>query len=325
MRILIFHPVHLPARHYGGTERVVIWLARALAEIGHEVYVAALEGSQLPSAIRSVLIPAEQTALGLASRLFPANLDVVHLMAPASQEEIDGLDAPYVMTIHGNGKSGEKFFENTVFLSQDHARRHHSSCFVYNGLDPQEYRFNSQSRSGAYLFLSKTSWRVKNLAGAMKRCRRAKVPLWIAGGERPWLLRAVAHWTPGMEWLGSVGGDQKADVLSRARALLFPVLWNEPFGLVVVEALLSGTPVIAHSRGSMVELINDRVGALLEDSDEAWIELLKRSDLPWKPLDCRQWAEEKFHYHRMARDYVELYQKVMQGESLNAVSPYADS
>ncbi len=316
MRVLLFHPVQLPAQHYGGTERVVMWLARGLLELGHEVQIAALESSRLPSDMKHLSVARGQCSLTDVLPLIPDSTDVIHFMAPPGAEELSRLSIPHITTVHGNGKPGEVFPRNTVFLSEDHARRHGSRIFVHNGIDPQEYVFNPGKRENPFLFFSKTSWNVKNLAGAMRRCKKAGAPLWIAGGSRPWHKRVESFLTPGFRWLGSVGGEEKAKVFSRAKALLFPVIWDEPFGLVVAEALMSGTPVIASRKGSLPELVHPEVGTLLGDQDEEWIDWLKRDTLPWSPQACRDWAMHRFHYRRMAEDYVKLYQRVVKGEGL---------
>lgn len=321
MKILLFHPVSLPPRDYGGVERVVQWLSKGLVELGHEVWIAALEGSSLPAGVRLLEISRnERSALGNLER-FPSGIDVVHFMAPPEKEIWTQLPCSGVLTVHGNGQIGEEFPLNSVFVSQNHAIRHGATAYVHNGIDPAEYLFDPALKENWYLFLSKTSWRVKNLSGAMRFCQRARVPLRIAGGRRPWYLRAKAFFDPHMHWVGTVAGEKKARLLAQAKALVFPVTWPEPFGLVVAEALMSGTPVLAADQGSLKELISPEVGGTLSLSDPRWMEWLVKSPLPWNSEDCRRHAMEKFHYQVMARRYVEIYQRVQSGESLNQKPP----
>lgn len=312
MRIMIFHPALLPPRDYGGVERVVLWLAKGLKELGHEVSVAALAGSYLPDGVKLAPVePGRVSALDFA-RANGGGADVVHFMAPPEPGAASALGCPWLLTVHGNGKPGETFPPNAVFLSADHAARHGSKIFVHNGIDPAEYVF-SKDKSDEFLFLSKTSWSVKNLRGAVAMCRRAGVKLAIAGGHRPLMLRIEALLNPRLRWLGPVAGAAKAVALARARALVFPVKWNEPFGLVVAEALMSGTPVIASRRGSLPGLLSDDVGLLLDpDDEEAWVGAL-REGLRHDPVRCREYAMEKFHYKRMAREYAALYEKIQGG------------
>src|SRR5205823_6365274 len=139
---------------------------------------------------------------------------------------------------------------------------------VYNGIDPSEYVFNPGKRDPSYLFFSKTNWSVKNLKGARQLCRKASVPLWISGENRPtrsrsWITLKRKLGFDRETWIGPMAGEKNAQVLSRSRALLFPVSWPEPFGLVIAEALISGTPVLATPRGSIPELVTPDVGVVL--------------------------------------------------------------
>ncbi len=315
MKIVLFHPTLLPARNYGGVERVVLWLARGLVELGHEVWVGALQGSQMPAGVNLIeMDPKLKSAWALFEKL-PAGVDLIHFMAPPEPRVFENLPCAGILTVHGNGKPGEIFPENTVFLSADHARRHGSKCFVHNGIDPSEVECTPDQKDDYFLFLSKTSWRVKNLRGAMRLCSQAQAKLRIAGGNRPLWPRLRAAVDPRMQWLGPVGGARKAWALSRSKALVFPVLWDEPFGLVVVEALMSGTPVIASPRGSIPELVSTEVGATPQ-SEAEWVEWLSMGKLPWKPERCREWAIEHFHYRRMSESYLTLYQKLLAGKKL---------
>lgn len=299
---------------------MVSWLAASLVEAGHEVHVAALEGSRLPAGTR--LIPMQHgrvSALDLAGRL-PSGVDVVHFHAPPEEGALERLPCAGIVTIHGNGKPGERFPVNSVFLSRDHALRHGASAFVYNGVDPAELEFRPESKTERYLFLSRTGWRVKNLRGAVRLCRSAGANLEIAGGHRPIGLRVRVAFERRFRWYGPVSGMEKASLLSRAKALLFPVLWDEPFGLVVAEALMSGTPVLASRRGSLPELVTMEVGALLE-TDAEWLAWLRRPKLPWDPVACRERAMRLFHRREMAQAYAVLYKKVMAGERLHERPP----
>ncbi len=323
MKILLYHPVLLPPKDYGGTERVVLWLAKGLIERGHQVFIAALEGSRLPKGCEHVVVEKKNYTLENLQAILPKSLDVIHFMAPIEERVWHQLPCPALLTVHGNGKPGETFPKNTVFLSKNHAERHQGKVFIYNGIDPIEYQYapeNLKLKESWYFFLSKTNWSVKNLAGAMRYCKQANVPLKIAGGRRPYLRRLECYLRPSLEWIGPVSAEKKANYLVRAKALIFPVLWPEPFGLVVAEALMSGTPVIASPRGSLEEIIPPEVG-ILPRSDEEWVETLMKKDLLLNPERCRQWALEKFHYSLMAENYEKVYRQVGGGELLHVQSP----
>lgn len=323
MKVVIFHPVLLPPRDYGGVERVVLWLTKGLIERGHDVWVAALAGSRLPRGARLIEMQPGQGALADLRPRLPAGVDLIHLMAPASDLHAP-IDVPTLLTVHGNGKPGEKFPAGAVFLSADHAQRHGGSLYVYNGIDPDELLFEPTRKSGYALFLSKTSLKTKNVRGAVRIASRANFPLVVAGGHRPLTLNArtrfAALFGGKTRWIGPVAGQRKAHALARAGLLLFPILWEEPFGLVVVEALMSGTPVLASRRGAMPELITPGVGACLEDralgarqSEELWIEWLERvraGRAGWSPEACRAHAMKHFHFRVMCEKYEGIYRQV---------------
>jgi glycosyltransferase involved in cell wall biosynthesis len=186
---------------------------------------------------------------------------------------------------------------------------------VWNGLDPEEFIFDPKRERQSFAFLSKTSWKVKNLKGAARLCSRAGVPLSIAGGDRPWGVRAQAWFKSGWSWEGKVSGPKKAEFLASAKALVFPVLWPEPFGLVVAEALFSGTPVLATPMGSLAELVSPEVGSLIPIEEEArWVALLRDLDqqrVGYDPEVCRAHALKHFHYRAMTSSYLELYRQCM--------------
>ncbi len=319
MKILIVHPVRLPPRDYGGVERVVLWLAKGLVERGHEVFVAAEPGSQLPAG--SQLVEA-QSGYRLEDwlRVLPPGLELAHFMAPVGDDLWNSFPVPSLLTVHGNGQIGEKYPKNSVFLSQDHAKRHGASAYVYNGIDPSEYLFEPRSKKNWNLFLSKTSWSVKNVHGAARWSALSRQRLKIAGGRRPLGLRIWSQFSPYLDWVGPVAGQKKAELLTQAQALLFPVRWPEPFGLVIAEALISGTPVIGNPRGSLVELIPSQVGSL-PDSDEEWLETLSRLPGAYDSEACRSWAMDQFHYRTMAQKYEEVYRLVSGGGLLHGAPP----
>ncbi len=329
MRVLLFHPSRLPPPDYGGIERVVLWLARGLRDRGHEVWVAAYPGSVLPPGVRLLEISrADSAPERLASRL-PRGIELVHFMAPPGAEVERKFPCPWLLTVHGNGRPGERFPLNSVFLSRDHADRHGARVFVHNGADPDEIEFAPERKGPEWVFLSRTAWRVKNVVGAARIARRAGVPLAVAGGHRRWATRLATALTPGQRWVGPVGGEAKARLLGAARGLLFPVLWSEPFGLVVVEAMLAGAPVLASRIGSLPELVSAESGRLLlaprdAESEAAWIEALREADARrWDPAGVRAHAMRHFHLEKMAAGYEDVYRRVLAGERLHSEAPRA--
>ncbi len=341
MKILLFHPVSMPPRDYGGVERVVLWLAKGLRDLGHEVWIGALEGSHLPEGVRLWPIRPDQRSAGALAENLPPGLDLIHFQAPPELDFFQKTSIPSVTTIHGNGKPGEIFPEATVFLSADHAYRHGRKTYVYNGVDPEEFRLSPKSSRAEPLFLSKTTLRTKNLRGALRIARELRSGLTIAGGHRPLALRLRA-WRHGYRWVGPVNGEKKARCLAEASTLFFPVAWDEPFGLVMVEAMLSGTPVLGTRRGSIPEVLGDKGGIALDLPDEepagpheahalvglVEIDQQERAERieawraayaevrKWDPVALRTYAIERFSHHQMAEAYLSVYKKVLRGEPL---------
>ena len=298
MKIALVHKAQFPVRGYGGTERVVWWLAKGLHELGCDVTLVCRRGSYCP----------------FAKVHFSEDLpgaDILHFFETPFREPVH----PYVVTIEGNGKRGETFLKNTIFVSKNHAMRHGSTSFVYNGLDPDEYLF-AEAKSGYLIFLAKASWKVKNVKGAISLARRSRTPLHILGGKK-----FLGNHRDGIRWEGMLDGKRKAALIAKASGLLFPVIWNEPFGIAIIEALVSGTPVLASPYGSLPELVPDEVGKICATEEDFFVGIEK---LPrFKPKVCRDWVLENFHYRKMAQKYMDSYQRVLSGESLNAHVPKA--
>ena len=304
MHIALVHHAVIPPKKYGGTERVVFWLAKALISKGHQVTVLAKEGSVIPGA---TLIPFKENW----ESQIPANVDVVHLWTSPRETP----KKPYLVTIEGNGRAGEKFLPNTVFVSAKHASFHGSQNFVYNGIDLETFE-SSPNKENYLVFLAKASWKVKNLEGAIQVAQKAKMPLHILG-SRDWpfgihkvFQKALSVLVPGsrmIQYWGMVGDAEKKEVLKKARGLIFPVLWHEPFGIAVIEALASGCPVFATPYGSLPELVTPDVGTLSNS-----VETLAQSILQSKflPENCIRRVKQEFTMEKMAEKYLKYYQAI---------------
>jgi glycosyltransferase involved in cell wall biosynthesis len=306
-RLCLVHDTTLPVYRYGGAERALGWLAKGLREAGHEVLIACRRGSSFPG----IPVVGIDFTKPIAGQLPPAAL--YHLFFTPREK----LSAPYVVTIQGNGKPGEEFARNTVFISRNHAERHGAQAYVHNGLDPAEYAF-SEKKDKDLLFLAKASWSVKNVKGAIRLAKKKKRPLQILGGNH-WL--APVHRRQGIHWRGMVGGEEKNTLVARSAGLLFPVLWHEPFGIAVIEALVSGTPALVSPFGSLPELVPDHVGRVCESEMEFLDAIDDLSE--FSPRECRDWVLENFDYRGMTQKYEECYEKFLSGENLNATKPAA--
>lgn len=280
-----------------------MWLLKGLAELGVETTLVCKAGSKNPYG--SVC----ELDLTKPIENHPIQADLIHYFSPPDFVP----QLPYVVTIHGNGKEGEHYPENTIFLSRDHARRHGSDSFVYNGLDPEEYLY-SPTKDGSLLFLGRASWKVKNVKGAIRIARNAGRTLNILGGRK-----LLGNGRADIYWRGDVGGEPKATWISKASGLIFPVVWSEPFGLAVIECLVSGTPVLATPFGALPEIVTPEVG-VLATSERELVDAVAKLD-GFDPERCRQRVLEHFHYRKMSQSYLEKYNRAISGERLNSSKP----
>jgi len=302
MHIAIYHDALIPPQKYGGTERMVFWLAKALAALGHRVSLIAKPGSQVPGV---ETIPYRNTEHSSWEDLVPPNVDIIHLRAtPRTLPK-----KPFLVTIDGNGQPGEKFHSNTVFVSQKHAENHGSQYFVHNGIDPSDYE-SEELREDYFVFLAKASWKVKNLKGAVEIARRAGIEMKVMGSRIASGLPGLPplSWR-GIRYLGMVKDAEKKQVLKRARALLFPVRWHEPFGIAITEALASGCPVYGTPYGSLPEIITPDVGFLSNRAEELVEAVLNQKV---SPAQCQARVRQGFTHLNMARRYLEFYQEILE-------------
>src|SRR6266542_186918 len=208
---------------------------------------------------------------------------------------------PFVQTLEGNLRAGAAVPPSNIFVSRDHARRYGSDVFVYNGLDPADYLFRSH-KEDYDLFLGRLH-SVKSYRWAIAGAKRSGRRLLLAGGWRPSFRRNITY-------VGEVDGRRKAELLAGARCLWMPALWDEPFGLTTIEALFSGTPVLATRRGALPEVVTPEVGILGDTLEElvAGAETIHTR----APQACRARAERYFTHLVMAEEYVRMYRCLLE-------------
>lgn len=303
----------IPCVGYGGTERQVYWLATELVRRGHRITLIARPGSSHP--LCAVHHASSQSEV---ARALPTDADVVHCHGWHSAD----LSRPTLRTYHGNIARGEPPFDNCSFVSARHAEIHGRQTFVYNGFPVDDYRLAS-GKSPNLLFLAAIARPGKGLHDAVRLAEAFDFRLDIAGGSRWKLLgrsrarrellffrtlssRFVFH--------GVVDGEPKLALLGRARAFLNPIRWEEPFGMAPVEAMLCGTPVLATPRGAMPELVRDDGGRLFETDSEFETALEETGAIA--PARCRDYAADRFSMARTADGYLQLYQRILDGEAL---------
>jgi len=316
----------IPPKLYGGTERVICWLGKALVELGHQVTLIANKRSAIPGAELRPIAPHEKDPRAWL-KLVPATTDIVHQWDTSEPNS----EKPVVVTIEGNGRPGQKFHPNTIFVSQKHAANHGSRHFVHNGLDVSEYTF-SEKRAGYAVFLAKARWPVKNLPGAIQVARRAGLELRVLG-SRNWPLNLQKFFPAinGVSYYGTLGGAEKRALLAHARCLIFPVRWHEPFGIALIEALASGAYVVGTPYGSLPEVVTPETGVLSANAAE--LAEAAKNPMRFKPQAClNRVLNGGFTHFDMAQKYLRHYEAVLargrlgeQNEPPPAIIPGFDS
>ena len=298
MKIALFSTGEIPPIKYGGTERVVYWLAKGLKELGHEITIYCTKYNLAIEDVEYRIIEKELDLLILEKEL--KEFDIVHFHNKINFEPT----YTYLHTMHGNAKDGEFMPNISSFVSHKHAINHGRDLFVHNGIDLDEYEF-CEKKSDYFSYLSKISVKYKNLKYALELAKKKKLKLKIGGGWRLSLNSKI-------KYLGMLDNESKSNLLKNSKGFIFPTNWEEPFGLVTVEALACGTPVITSDKGALPEIVTDKVGFLCKTSEdyEKAIDNINTIDKYY----CRKYVEENFSHRVMAKKYEALYKKIINKE-----------
>ncbi len=336
MKIAQVAPLYesVPPRLYGGTERVVSYLTEEFVRQGHAVTLfasgdSATSAELRPVCSRALRLQGKQVIDPLAHHIRMIEMvarearefDVVHfhidyLHFPTTRRQnitalttLHGrLDIPDVLPLY-------REFRDMNLVSISDAQRAplpwaNWIATVHHGLPEDLYR--PQYAPGKYLaFLGRVSPE-KRVDRAIEIARRAGMPLKIAAkvdsNDQEYFDAHIRRRldSPLIEFVGEIGETDKSDFLGHAHALLFPIDWPEPFGLVMIEAMACGTPVIAYSMGSVPEIVEDGVTGYLVHSILEAVAAVHRVSLLDRKL-CRQTFIERFSAQRMASDYLDVY------------------
>ncbi len=314
MNILIASYSTIPAILYGGTERVIWDLGNELSQMGHSITFLVNKESYCSFA---KVIAIDNTKL--INQQIPNDIEIVHLNFQPSET----IHKPYVVTQHGNTSSPEiKLDKNTIFVSKNHAIRHGSSSFIYNGLNWNTYeKIDLNSTRKYFHFLAKAAWRLKNVTGAIKIARGANQKLKVLGGNRL-NVKMGFRFTPypSISFLRMANNEQKGKIMNLSKGLIFPVLWHEPFGLAIIESLYYGCPVFATPYGSLPELVTDDTGFLSTSQNELTKAI--QSINQYSKIHCHDYAQDLFNSRLMAERYLQKYESVLNGNFLNSTEPH---
>ena len=315
MKILLVNNGTLPVYSYGGTERVVWYLGKTLAKLGHKVSFLVDKGNGCDFAT----IIERNPNIDIVDQI-SNEFDIVHFNY--QPRNIEKLRVPHLMTQHGNSGIDIPLHQNTVFVSKNHAERYNAEAFVYNGLDWDDYGIPSLNVKRSYFhFLGKAAWSVKNVKGAIETVTKVKgEKIHILGGTRLNINMGFRFtWQPRAKFFGMVGGKEKLTQLQHSKGLVFPVRWHEPFGLAIIESLYFGAPVFGTPYGSLPELVNEDLGFLSNSSTELSEAMKNHQD--YNPKTCHDYVATHFNAEVMTKAYINFYEKVIQGKSLNSNTP----
>jgi glycosyltransferase involved in cell wall biosynthesis len=323
----------VPPKLYGGTERIVSYLTEELVALGHEVTLYASADSKTSATLRPMCPEGLRLQRNIGDPLAfyhlmvervaqdAASFDIIHFHIDHMPFSLfRRIDTPSLTTLHGRldlpelAPLFEEFAEVPV-VSISHAQRAPLATAnwvgtVHHGLPPVPAP-EAQPDAGYLAFLGRFAPE-KRCDVAIRLARRAGLRIKVAAKVEPAkqlyfddvMVPVLAE--PHVDFVGEINEDEKPDFLGGARALLFLIDWPEPFGLVMIEAMRCGTPVIAFRRGSVVEVIDDGVTGFIVDSEEEALAAIGRVDM----LDRQRIREvflKRFSARRMAEDYVSLY------------------
>jgi glycosyltransferase involved in cell wall biosynthesis len=348
MRIAQVAPLYesVPPKTYGGTERVVSWLTEELVRLGHEVTLFA-SGDSMTTAR---LVPCSPESLRLSTDcidqmahhfvqlekvlqekdefdLIHFHTDYLHFPISSREEYVN------VTTLHGRLDIPDlvplyEIYSHMPVISISNAQRDplphlNWQGTAYHGFPPETYKL--YSKPGKYLaFLGRTSPE-KGLDKAIDIAKKLGMPLKVAAkidkADQEYFdtcIKPVLD-SKDIEFLGEIGYPEKNEFLGEAAALLFPICWPEPFGIVMIEAMACGTPVIAYPFGSVPEVMRDGVsGYVVSDLDGAVEAVRKVDQLDRKQI--RKYFEQRFTAARMTQDYLRIYERMLKKAPLTVAN-----
>lgn len=332
MRILLVLNSKIPVQTYDDAERVIWWLGKALVQLGHTVTYLARKGSQCPFA--SVIPLDDKRPL---QEHIPPDIDLVHFHSKPYGE----INKPYLITCHENCFDRCVFDRNTVFVSAQHAHRHGGSVFVHHGIDFSEYGTPVlEARRMYFHFLGNAEWSGKNVRGAIDLASKIGARLHVIGGTRVNFRKGLRiTLTPNVRFHGTLNPEGRNALMNSSKGLILPVIWHEPFGLALPESLYFGCPVFGTPYGALPEVLGKHepkkpkkdhgkgvieafysdFGCLAVKKSEL-LEAVKNADA-YDPQKCHDYAVAHFSSERMAKEYLHLYEMVLNGKHLHAHEP----
>lgn len=345
MRIAQIAPLweRVPPFRYGGTELIVSLLTEELVRRGHEVTLFASGDSITTARLKSVhdralRLDPDIKEPGMYEQMMLAKIyhqahhfDIIHSHVGCSSLPYCGfVKTPTVHTMHGiftpDNEKMFRLFAKQPYISISEAQREPRLGLnyvhtVYNGIDPEVYPFQETPTQPPYLaFVGRLSPE-KGPERAIAIARAVNLPLKMAGKidavDRSYFNEKIKPLIDGeqIQYLGEVSHEEKAQLLANATITLFPITWREPFGLVMVESMVSGTPVIGTAMGSVPEVIAHSKTGFVCNTLEEMIEAVPAA-MKLDRQTCRDYVVSRFSVRAMVDEYERAYQMVLEQRSL---------
>jgi glycosyltransferase involved in cell wall biosynthesis len=345
MRIAEVAPpwIAIPPEGYGGIELIVDVLARGLQARGHDVTLFAPEGSTSPAEVVSPLPPAGASAIGdawheayhaVSAYQRADEFDLIHdhtFLGPALAGMRHGRPT-IVHTLHGPWDARTSaYYElvhqrvHLVAISETQRRANDDvryAAVIPNGIDLDRYPLHDGERDRYLVYIGRAN-RDKAPELAVELAHRAHLPLRLLvkraepAEQRYWNDKVLPRLGPHDEVLDEIGHDEKVELLQRARAFVFPIRWEEPFGLVMIEALACGTPVVATPRGAATDIVENGIsGYLCADLSSLASRLQHVEEI--SPQSCRARVEQHFSADAMLDRYDQLFHALTRKPAQNA-------
>lgn len=334
--------VRIPPKKYGGIELIIYHLANKLVERGHKVTLFASGDSITKGKLFSIRKhPLLDDGIKWTDQAFTL-MNIAEAFQRQDQFDIihchndfydlyfaDFSKTPTVHTMHNPLHAVKPInprrevlrrYKHLNFVTISKSQRLladvnlHVTKTVYNGIDVKSFKFVKRPQNH-YLWIARVD-KYKGIGNAITAAERTKEKLVLAGRldytQRDYFQKEIKPHLDGrrIRFIGEIGGAQKNAFFGSGKALLYPIEWPEPFGLVMVEAMACGTPVIAFRRGSVPEVVKNGVTGFVVDTIPEMIRAMKKIDTIDRKK-CREWVEKKFSIDVMVDGYEEVYEKIL--------------
>ena len=336
----------IPPKKYGGTERIIYYLTEGLVKRGHDVTLFASGDSKTSAKLSSV------TKKGLIKKGISwqdwwwnsfnhsfafkkaKKFDIIHChWTPMGMFFQDFVKTPVLNTFHNIPKKTDQRWtifrqlqkSNIIFISEKEKKnspvRFRKEWVIYNGVDTKKFKF--KNKSGNYFLWVGRVCQDKGIENAILAAKKTGIKLLLAGQLQPmyqdyFRKKVKPFLNSRIQYIGEKNQKELISLYQNAQALLYPIQWQEPFGLAMAESQACGTPVIAFDRGSVSEVVkNNKTGFVVPFHDKkgkknisGLVKAIKNID-KIKREDCRKWVEDNFTQEIMVKNYEKLYYKIL--------------